>query len=77
MSDHIDYARTKQLDQATSNHFNKPGALAEHSLANMQIFILVKMKTYGTQYRKKSRKKREKILIRLFNTLYCGINKQP
>ena len=73
MSDHIDYARTKQLDQATSNHFNKPGALAEHSLANMQIFILEKMKTYGTQYRKK----REKILIRLFNTLYCGINKQP
>ena len=60
MSDHIGYARTKKLDQATGSHFNKPG----HSVANMQITILEKMRTNETEYRKQ----REKILIRLFNT---------
>ena len=69
MSDHIGYARTKKLDQATGSRFNKPG----HSVANMQITILEKMRTNETQYRKQ----REKILIRLFTTFFCGINKQP
>ena len=38
MSDHIGYARSKKLDQATGSHFNKPG----HSVANMQITIFRK-----------------------------------
>ena len=57
-----------KLDLATGNHFNKPG----HSIANMQITLLEKIKTNDTQFRKQ----REKILIRLFNTFYSGINKQ-
>ena len=39
MSEHIGYAKTKKLDLATGNHFNKPG----HSIANMQITLLEKM----------------------------------
>ena len=69
MSDHIDCTRSKKLYQATGKHFNKPG----HSVVNMQITILEKMKTNNTQYRKE----RENIFVGFFNTLYCGINKQP
>ena len=38
MSDHVGYARSKKLDQATGWHFNQPG----HSSANMKITILEK-----------------------------------
>ena len=69
MSEHIGYVRTKKLDKATSGHFNLPG----HSISNMKVTMLEKMKTPDIIYRKE----REKILIRKFNTFYHGINKQP
>ena len=69
MSEHIGYTKTKMVDLDTGNHFNKAG----HSIANMQITLLEKIKTNDTQFRKE----REKILIRLFNTFYFGKNKQP
>ena len=52
MSEHIGYAKTKKLDLATGNHFNKPG----HSIANMQITQLEKIKTNDTQFRKEREK---------------------
>ena len=69
MSDHIGYVRTKKLDKATGGHFNQPG----HSISNMKVTMLEKMKTPDILYRKE----REKVLIRKFNTFYHGINKQP
>ena len=67
MSEHIGFVITKKLDKATGGHFNLPG----HSISNMKVTMLEKMKTSDTIHRKE----REKTLIRKFNTLYHGINK--
>ena len=64
---HKGYIKNKVLSQPTGEHFNLPG----HSLANMNVTILEKVKTSDTLYRKE----REKYHIRKFNTFHEGINK--
>ena len=68
MSEHIGYAKTKKLHQATGNHLNKPG----QSITTMQKTILEKIRTNDTVFIKE----RKKILIRLFNTFYSVIIKK-
>ena len=67
--EHLGYIRTKKTDKLTGDHFNKPG----HSMANMTVTILEKVKSNEWQYRKE----REKYIIRKFNTFYCGLNLKP
>ena len=67
--EHLGYIRTKKLEKPTGNHFNSPG----HSMANMTVTILEKVRKTEWQYRKE----REKYLIRKFNTYYCGLNLKP
>ena len=54
---------------ATGAHFNGKG----HSLENMKICIIEKVKKSSEQYRKE----REKFFIQKFNTYHNGINKKP
>ena len=56
-------------DTATGEHFNMPG----HSLSDMTVTVLEKVKTSDDMYRKE----REKYFIRKFNTYYRGLNRQP
>jgi hypothetical protein len=67
--EHVGYIRTLKYEKATGYHFNLPG----HSLANMKVSILEKVKVDDLEYRKE----RETYHIRKFNTFYCGINLQP
>jgi hypothetical protein len=55
-------------DTATGKHFNSPG----HSISDLSIPILEKVKRKGEIYRKE----REKYFIRKFNTFYRGLNRQ-
>ena len=55
--------------QATGKHFNSPG----HSLSDLTIVILEKVRSSDDMYRKE----REKYFIRKFNTYYNGLNRQP
>ena len=84
LAEHQGYVTNKILSTPTGEHFNLPG----HSLADLNILILEKVRS---QYRKERekylirkffqdvlyRKEREKYLIRKFNTYYRGLNKQP
>ena len=58
----------KHLNHPTGEHFNRPG----HSIDNITITILEKVKVNDTQYRKE----REKYFMNKFNTIYKGLNKQ-
>ena len=69
LAEHIGYVKSKNINQPTGEHFNLPG----HTLSNMNILILEKVKNFNTNYRKE----REKYLIRKFNTYYNGMNKMP
>ena len=53
----------------TGIHFNQGG----HSVSDVRITILEKMKTSDESYRKE----RERYLINKFNTYYKGINRMP
>ena len=55
--------------KATGIHFNQRG----HSVSDVRITILEKMKTSDESYRKE----RERYLINKFNTYYKGINRMP
>ena len=68
-AEHKGYVRNNILSQATGAHFNTPG----HSLHNMTVTIIEKVKKSDEQYRKE----REKYHIRKFNTYYDGLNRQP
>ena len=59
----------QDLSTATGEHFNSPG----HSLADMSITILERVRQKDDLYRKE----REKYFIRRFNTFYGGLNRQP
>ena len=63
------YIYNKILSQATGAHFNLPG----HSLSDMMVTILEKVKSQDELYRKE----RESYHIRKFNTFYRGINRKP
>ena len=69
ISEHIGYIRTKKIDKTTGQHFNSPG----HSLANMTVTILERVKKEDIFYRKE----RETYHIRKFNTYYRGLNLRP
>ena len=66
---HVRYVRNKQLNRAPGEHFNRPG----HGVENMKFTVLEKVKSSDPLYGRE----REKLLIRKFNTFYCGINKEP
>ena len=66
-SEHKGYVNNKILNQPTGQHFNLPG----HSIANMTITIVEKVRKPESLYRKE----REKYHIRKFNTYYEGMNK--
>ena len=68
-AEHRGYVNNGDESQATGEHFNSPG----HSLSDMTITILEKVKSNDDLYRKE----REKYFIRKFNTFYKGLNKQP
>ena len=55
--------------KATGIHFNQRG----HSVSDVRITILEKMKTSNERYRKE----REIYLINKFNTYYKGIYRMP
>ena len=53
---------------ATGEHFNEPG----HSLSNLTVTIIEKVKNNDLNYRRE----REKLFIKKFNTLNKGLNRQ-
>ena len=67
--EHQGYINNRKLKTATGFHFNQPG----HSISNLKISILEKVKSVDLLYRKE----REKYLIHKFNTFYKGINQMP
>ena len=69
ISEHIGYINTKNKSKATGHHFNLPG----HSLSDLKVTAIEKVKKFNTEYRKE----RESYLIRKFNTFYQGINWMP
>ena len=58
--EHVGYIRTQKHEKATGYHFNLPG----HTLANMKVSILEKVKIDSSEYRKE----RETYHICKFNT---------
>ena len=62
---HRGYVRNKKLDKATGHHFNLPG----HSMANMKVTVLEKVKTNDPQTR-------ESLKIKKFNSKYKGMNRK-
>ena len=58
--------RTQKLEKATGKHLNLPS----HSLPNMEILILEKVKMNNLQYRKE----RAEYHIGKFNTFHGGFN---
>ena len=69
LADHRGYVNTQDLTKATGEHFNSPG----HSLSDLSITVLEKVRSDDDLYRKE----REKYFIRKFNTFYKGLNRQP
>ena len=69
LADHRGYVNNLDESQATGKHFNSPG----HSLSDLTILILEKVRSSDDMYRKE----REKYFIRKFNTYYNGLNRQP
>ena len=69
LSDHKQYIKSIVPTQATGEHFNQPG----HTLSDLSITIIEKVKKNETMYRKQ----REKFHIKNFNTFYKGLNRQP
>ena len=67
--EHIGYIRTQKLEKATGKHLNLPG----HSLSNMEVLILEKVKINNLQYRKEH----EEYHIRKFDTFHGGLNFKP
>ena len=68
LADHRRYVSQNDTSKATGAHFSSPG----HTLSNMKITVLEKIRKNDDQYRKK----REEYLIQKFNTLYKGLNKK-
>ena len=68
MAERIGYVQNKD-DTPSGKHFNESG----HSLADMKMVILEKVKKNDELYRKEC----EHYFIRKFNTFYKGLNRQP
>ena len=67
--DHVGYVKNKIVSKATGFHFNLPG----HSISNIQVTIIEKVKKSDIIYRKE----REHFHIQKFITFYRGINRLP
>ena len=67
IGEHRGYINNFITSKATGYHFNLPG----HSLVNMTVTVLEKVKRADTQYRKQ----REKYFINKFNSFYKGLNR--
>ena len=48
ISEHLTYIRTCDMTQPTGHHFNLPG----HSLADLKVLVIEKVKKNDTLYRK-------------------------
>ena len=68
LDDHWGYIVNRLTNTATGDHFTQPG----HSLADLQVTALEKVKKNNTLYRKE----RGEYFIRKFNTFHNGINKK-
>ena len=68
LADHRAYVTSKVVTQPTGAHFNLPG----HSVANLTVTILEKVKNKCAIYRKE----RERFYIQKLNTLHEGMNKR-
>ena len=68
LSDHMGYINTQVISVTTGDHFNLPG----HSLANMKVIILEKIKKNDEMYKKE----REIYFRNKFNTYYERINRE-
>ena len=66
--EHRGYVTNNHTEQATGAHYNLPG----HSVENMKITILEKVKSMSDSYRKE----RELYFINKLNTYYQGLNRQ-
>ena len=69
LGEHKTYIKSEKLNEATGEHFNKPG----HSIEHLKVTVLEQIKQSDTLYRKE----RESYFIRKFNTFNRGINKKP
>ena len=69
ISEHRGYIFRNDSRYATGEHFNRPG----HSLSNMKVSIIEKVKSFYPLYRKE----REKYFIRKFNSYHKGMNRSP
>ena len=69
LAEHRGYVSNEDISMATGEHFNSPG----HSLSDLSIVVLEKVRSTDDLYRKE----REKYFIRKFNTFYQGLNRQP
>jgi hypothetical protein len=67
-AEHRGYVRNRKLEKATGAHFNLPG----HSMADMKITIIEKVKSDDPQMKKL----RESHFINQFGTRYNGMNKK-
>ena len=68
IAEHRGYVTNQVTDKSTGDHFNSPG----HSLSDMQVSVIERVKRKGTEYRKE----REHFFIRKFDTYYNGLNRQ-
>ena len=68
MADHRGYVSNEDTTKPTGAHFNSPG----HSLKDMKVTIIEKVKKEDDMYRKV----REKYHIEKFNTFHQGLNRQ-
>ena len=68
IADHRGYIVNENLNTATGHHFNTPG----HSVSNLRVTIIEKVKTNDESYRKI----REKYHINKFDTYHRGLNQQ-
>ena len=69
ISEHIQYIKSNNRNQATGFHFNLPG----HSLHDIEVSDIEQPKSSDTEYRKE----RESYIIRKFNSYYSGMNRMP
>ena len=69
ISEHNGYVRSKITSKATGYHFNLPG----HSISNIKVTVIEKVKKSDIIYRKE----REHFHIQKFNTYYRGMNRVP
>ena len=68
LSDHRGYISNQVIRATRGVHFNLPG----HSLTNLKVMILEKVKKHDEMYRKQG----EEYFMNKFNTYYEDINKE-